>query len=136
MSTKKPIRHQRKGDPSRGKQERYIQPSILLTLFMHSSHGYEIIQNIQIFGFVEGHAPPGMIYRHLRQLEEDGLVSSEWKTDDTGPAKRMYRLTAEGIEVLNCWVNYMERQADNLRGFIERYRKEQRKTPKADKPQL
>jgi len=127
MSIREPIRPKRKGHSSRGKQERYLQPSILLTLHVNSSYGYEIIKNIQRFGFVEGHAPPGMIYRHLRQMEEDGLVSSEWKTDATGPAKRMYRITAEGIEVLALWIEYMERQADNLRNFIENYRKEQRK---------
>jgi poly-beta-hydroxybutyrate-responsive repressor len=130
MSNKKPIRKRKESHPSRGKQERYIQPSILLSLYLHPSYGYEIIKNIQRFGFVEGHAPPGMIYRHLRQLEEDGLVLSEWKTEDTGPAKRMYCITTEGIEVLSLWVEYMERQADNLHSFIEHYRKEKRKRPK------
>ncbi len=57
-----------------------MQPSILLGLLLKASYGYELIQNIQKFGFVEGQAPPGMIYRHLRQLEEDGLVSSNWET--------------------------------------------------------
>jgi poly-beta-hydroxybutyrate-responsive repressor len=107
--------------PGGGKAERYIQPSILLGLNLKPSYGYELIHSIQEFGFVEGQAPPGMIYRHLRQLEEDGLVHSEWETAGTGPAKRMYRLTPEGEEVLAIWIVYMERQVQNLQNFIRLY---------------
>jgi poly-beta-hydroxybutyrate-responsive repressor len=107
--------------PGGGKAERYVQPSILLGLNLKPSYGYELIHSIQEFGFVEGQAPPGMIYRHLRQLEEDGLVHSEWETEGTGPAKRMYRLTPEGEEVLAIWIVYLERQVENLQSFIRRY---------------
>jgi DNA-binding PadR family transcriptional regulator len=48
-------------------------------------------------------------------------VSSEWKTDGAGPAKRVYELTPEGEEVLDLWVAYMQGQADALLQFIERY---------------
>ena len=105
-----------------GKRERYIQPSILLGLSGKQSYGYELIHTIQDFGFVEGEAPPGMIYRHLRQLEDDGLVISEWQTEGSGPAKRIYRITIEGKAVLDLWIAHMEKQAQKLRRFIERYR--------------
>ncbi len=107
--------------PGSGKRERYIQPSILMGLAQKPSYGYEIIQNIQEFGFVEGQAPPGMIYRHLRGLEKDGLVSSEWQTKGTGPAKRMYQLTEDGREVLDAWVVYMKKHADKLISFVQQY---------------
>ncbi len=100
-----------------------MQPSILLGLLLKASYGYELIQNIQKFGFVEGQAPPGMIYRHLRQLEEDGLVSSKWETKGTGPAKRMYTITEEGKEVLAIWTDYMNKQASTLNAFIGTYKK-------------
>jgi poly-beta-hydroxybutyrate-responsive repressor len=112
-----------KPGPGQGKQERYLQPSILLNLLVKPSYGYEIIQDIQYFGFVEGQAPPGMIYRHLRQLEEDGLVFSEWETEGSGPAKRVYRLTPDGEEVLGIWVDYMKQQAGKLADFVEKYRR-------------
>ena len=63
-----------------------------------------------------------MIYRHLRDLEENGLVSSEWKTDDAGPAKRIYHLTGEGEKILEYWIDYMKSQADKLLRFVEIYR--------------
>ena len=105
-----------------GKRERYIQPSLLMGLLLKPSYGYELIQSIQEFGFVEGQAPPGMVYRHLRQLEKDGLVTSEWETEGSGPAKRIYDLTADGAEVLSLWAEHMEKQSQTLGKFIKRYR--------------
>ena len=109
--------------PGSKKSERYIQSSILMALKIRSSYGYELIKEISQFGFVEGQAPPGMIYRHLRDLEENGLVSSEWQTDGAGPAKRVYQLTPEGSEVLDIWIAYMKNQVDKLLNFIEIYNK-------------
>lgn len=106
-----------------GKRERYMQASILLGLYGNPSYGYELIRNIQRFGFVEGQAPPGMIYRHLRQLEEIGLVSSEWNTESAGPAKRMYSLTEEGKETLALWADYMDEQAKTLSAFVKEFQK-------------
>ena len=111
----------RESHPPQGRQERYIQPSILLGLLQKASYGYELIQNIQRFGFIEGQAPPGMIYRHLRQLEQDGLVFSRWETEGAGPAKRMYNITDDGKEVLAIWIGYMQEQAENLEAFIRDY---------------
>lgn len=122
MSTK--IYHPRaKRTAGSGKAERYIQPSILMGLRRKPSYGYEIIQTIQEFGFVEGQAPPGMIYRHLRDLEAAGLVLSSWRTEGTGPAKRVYELTSEGQAALGLWAEYMEQQAQKLTSFIKAYRK-------------
>jgi PadR family transcriptional regulator PadR len=104
------------------KLERYIQASILLALKLKSSYGYELIQEIPRFGFIQGQAPPGMIYRHLRDLEDDGLVASHWETQGSGPAKRVYRLTEEGMAALESWVAYMQDQAQKLHRFIEIYR--------------
>jgi len=64
-----------------------------------------------------------MIYRHLRELEVDGLVHSEWQTEGSGPARRIYRLTIEGEEALALWIEYMQDQATNLMNFTKQYEK-------------
>ena len=107
--------------PGAKKTDRYIQPSILLALKQKPSYGYELISVIPQFGFVEGQAPPGMIYRHLRDLEENGLVSSAWETDGSGPAKRVYQLTNEGVQVLGYWIDYLQNLADKMLRFVETY---------------
>jgi len=110
-----------KNTPGTGRQERYIQATILLGLHSGSSYGYELINTIQLYGFIEGTAPPGMIYRHLRQMEEDNLVKSEWETQEAGAAKRIYTITGEGEEVLQLWVRFMEDKARKLNHFVELY---------------
>ena len=104
-----------------GKPDRYMQPSILMALLSGESYGYEMLQRISEYGFLKGEAPPGMIYRHLRQMEEDQLVLSRWEAEGTGPARRVYAITQEGREVLEAWVGYMERQAVLLQDFAARY---------------
>ncbi|WP_428153566.1 helix-turn-helix transcriptional regulator [Desulfococcus sp.] len=93
----------------------------MLSLKIKPSYGYELIQKISVFGFIEGQVAPGMIYRHLRELEENGLVFSEWETDGAGPAKRVYQLTSEGVEILSFWIDYMKNQAQKLLRFVEMY---------------
>jgi poly-beta-hydroxybutyrate-responsive repressor len=121
MSTKRKKPRAKKAQPRSGKAERYIQPSLLLGLKIKPSYGYELINSMHEFGFIQGQAPPGMIYRHLRGLEADGLVQSEWQTEGSGPAKRIYHLTPEGNEALSLWIDYMQKQADNLMKFIKAY---------------
>lgn len=121
MSRKGFMKDKEKKNTLSGRQERYIQPSILMGLLSKSCYGYELINTIHLYGFIEGQAPPGMIYRHLRRLEEDGLVISEWDTTEAGAAKRMYTITHEGREVLSIWVDYMKVQAEKLQRFVAMY---------------
>ena len=127
MPNKRKYSQPKAAQPRSGKAERYIQPSLLLGLKIKSSYGYELINNIHEFGFVQGQAPPGIIYRHLRGLETDGLVHSKWQTEGTGPARRIYYLTPEGDEALSLWIDFMQKQADNLMSFIEQYNKRSKK---------
>jgi PadR family transcriptional regulator, regulatory protein PadR len=115
------MRPKKTDKPGSGRQERYLQASILLGLKTRPSYGYELIGHIQSYGFIEGDAPPGMIYRHLRQMEEDNLVKSEWETKETGAAKRIYTITEEGKEVLAVWVRYMAEKAGRLTRFVQMY---------------
>ena len=107
--------------PGAGRQERYIQASILMGLLSGTSYGYELITTIQSYGFIEGTAPPGMVYRHLRQMEEDNLVSSQWDTGQAGAAKRTYTITDEGREVLSHWIAFMASKAEKLNRFVAMY---------------
>ena len=105
------------------KPERYIQPTILMALLEGPSYGYQLLQKLPEYGFLRDEVPPGMIYRHLRQMEEETLVVSRWDAEGSGPAKRVYELTPEGSEVLEAWVDHMERKARRLSRFVENYRR-------------
>lgn len=108
-----------------GKPERFIQPTLLMALKDKPSYGYELAANISQWGFIKGDPPPGMVYRHLRQMEEEELVSSKWEAEGSGPARRVYSLTDAGAEVLHAWIQYMDRQATTLAAFVAAYRQSQ-----------
>jgi PadR family transcriptional regulator PadR len=105
-----------------GKTERFIQPCLLMALRRQPSYGYELLEKIIEFGFLDGPADPGMVYRHLRKLEQEGFVSSSWDTSGTGPARRYYRLTNEGGELLQDWIPFMERNLKSLEKFLQVFR--------------
>jgi len=106
-----------------GKTERYLQPSLLLALHLKPSYGYDLLGKINDFGFLDGSLDPGTVYHHLRRLEDDGFVSSQWDTSGTGPARRFYEITQEGETLLKNWVMFMERNYNNLGNFLGQYRK-------------
>jgi len=100
-----------------GKTERFIQPCLLLALRKQPSYGYELLEKILEFGFLDGPADPGMVYRHLRKLEEEGFVSSTWDTSGTGPARRYYSLTKEGDELLRDYSFYGKKFKESSKIF-------------------
>ena len=63
----------------------------------------------------------GNLYRLLRSLEDEGLVSSEWNAELPGPAKRTYELTAQGRRLLDRWAEALRRAQDTIRNFLDRY---------------
>jgi poly-beta-hydroxybutyrate-responsive repressor len=93
---------------------------LLLLLREKPAHGYELLDALA--ELVPGErVDMGNLYRALRALEEDGLVSSEWDAAEPGPAKRVYRLTTAGGRVLEDWAGALGRARDRIDGFLRRY---------------
>jgi PadR family transcriptional regulator, regulatory protein PadR len=97
----------------------FVLPFILLLLSRVSLHGYELIHKLQAFGFKT--IDQGNLYRMLRQLEKDELVSSEWDTNGSGPAKRRYSITKTGITYLKGYANQLETYQSLLDQFFKMY---------------
>lgn len=100
--------------------EKFMQPCLLLLLKQRSAHGYDLIQLLPEFGFSE-RLDPGSVYRNLRRLEEDGLVTSHWDVGEGGPARRLYSLTDEGEEMLHAWAVHIRQQRKRMDDFLDRY---------------
>lgn len=105
-----------------GRMTRFLQPRLLLLLAkMKQSYGYELIEHIGDFGFEEETQDVGAIYRNLRNMEKEGLVTSEWDTEGAGPARRLYRLTPDGEEMLRSWAVSIRQRKAALERFLEAY---------------
>jgi PadR family transcriptional regulator, regulatory protein PadR len=97
----------------------FIKPFILLLLSKMSLHGYEMIQKLQAFGLRT--IDQGNLYRLLRKLEQENLVSSEWDITGNGPAKRKYSITETGITYLQGYANQLESYQSMLDQFFNMY---------------
>ena len=100
--------------------ERFVEPSLLLLLRERPLHGYELLERLPEVG-VEGRVDIGNLYRLLRALEEEKLVTSEWSADVPGPAKRTYELTDQGRRLLDRWAEALRRAQGTIDGFLARY---------------
>jgi PadR family transcriptional regulator PadR len=112
------------GEGCHGKIDRiphFTQPRLLLELAKKPAHGYELIELLSEGG---GTAPdPGNFYRMLRGLEEEGLVSSKWDTQNTGPARRVYELTDQGLDFLQAWAVTIQQTHQSLERFLSDYQR-------------
>ena len=100
--------------------ERFTEPALLLLLRERPAHGYDLLERLpELTG--EQRVEMGNIYRLLRALEEEGLVSSEWDDDSPGPAKRRYAITDQGVQLLDQWVEALRRSQERTERFLERY---------------
>ncbi|MDN5346498.1 MAG: hypothetical protein PWP65_62 [Clostridia bacterium] len=103
------------------RMEGFLQPCLLLMLYEKPTHGYELMENMGRLGFWEGVPDAGAVYRNLRRMEEEGLVKSNWSTEGSGPARRLYEITREGIDLLHDWAVAIRRHKAALETFLKRY---------------
>ena len=82
--------------PERG----WIQFLILRILHEKSSYGYQLLEELEKRSGGYHKLMPGSIYTILRRMEHRGLLRSEWEKVESGPDRRLYRLTDEGVAVL------------------------------------
>jgi len=106
-------------NPTVNPSKNFVLPFILLLLSKVSLHGYELSQRLEAFGFKT--LDQGNLYRLLRQLEKDELVSSEWDTTGSGPAKRRYSITKAGVTYLKGYANQLETYQSLLDQFFKMY---------------
>jgi len=97
----------------------FLQPCLLLLLAERADHGYELASRLRPLH--DGEGDSGGVYRALRGMEKHGLVHSEWRTSDVGPARRTYNITSAGLALLAHQVQELQRTDDVLHVFLERY---------------
>lgn len=103
------------------KLERFIEPCMLLLLAERPSHGYELIERLGSSDLSVDAPDPGLAYRTLRRLEEQEMVTSTWETGGTGPARRLYQLTSEGLTYLAAWRQQIDHNVRRLQHFQQRH---------------
>jgi PadR family transcriptional regulator PadR len=75
---------------------------ILRTLANEPMHGYAITSRIQQVSDDVLQVEEGSLYPALHRLEQDGIISSEWKISETNRRVRFYTLTPRGRKQLGA----------------------------------
>lgn len=99
--------------------ERFVEPALLLALNEGPAHGYELAEYVAEVAGLE--VDYGNLYRLLRGLEEDGIVTSEWQDTPSTRSKRTYELTAAGGQLLENWVGSLRDLNRRTAAFFRRY---------------
>ncbi len=83
---------------------RMLHATILAALARGPLHGYavgEYLSGLKMFR--EQRPDPAGVYRILRSLEKSGFISGKWDLAGSGPRRRIYYVTPEGVGCLARW---------------------------------
>ena len=106
---------------------RLMEPVLLLLLHQGLAHGYALLEQMSEYGLSQ--IDPSAVYRALRDMEEQGLVTSSWDEQKTqGPPRRVYRLTAVGNDTLALWVADLEETKKRIDYVLESYKAHMQET--------
>jgi PadR family transcriptional regulator, regulatory protein PadR len=85
---------------------------ILKVVALEPIHGYAIVQRIQQISRQTLHIRQGSLYPALYRLENRGLLTSEWRTNESGREAKYYSLTKLGQ-------NYFDEEKASWRRLCE-----------------
>jgi DNA-binding PadR family transcriptional regulator len=70
-----------------------------------------------------------IIYRALRDLEIEGLVTTSWEERSLGPQRRMYGLTLQGREVLLSLMQELQERRREIEALERVYEEATKRDP-------
>jgi PadR family transcriptional regulator, regulatory protein PadR len=86
-----------------------------LVALRRPDYGYALLQRLAAHGFP---VDANTLYPLLRRLEEQGLLTSEWNTEESRPRK-FYRTSDEGETVLARLLDDLAAVQTSVAGLIE-----------------
>ena len=83
--------------------DKFLQPAILVVLQRGSSHGFQMISDLEKSGMVSGNGlDPAGLYRTLKRMETAGLVTSYWDTESGQQAETRLLHHGRGAALSFC----------------------------------
>jgi DNA-binding PadR family transcriptional regulator len=91
---------------------------ILLALIGKTLHGYQIKKKVE--REMQKSVPTGSLYRHLKSMQENGLIEEvEKPIEDDDPRRQYFKLTAFGRSVYTAEYNRMADRVRRDKGLLE-----------------
>lgn len=76
------------------------RPLVLSILSEGENYGYNIIKRVRDLSGGQLQWTDGMLYPVLHRLEREGLITSTWKTPESGRRRKYYQLNTDGKKAL------------------------------------
>lgn len=86
-----------------------------LVALRRPDYGYALLQRLSDHGFP---VDANTLYPLLRRLEDQGLLTSEWNTEESRPRK-FYRTSDEGESMLNRLLDDLAAVQTSITGLIQ-----------------
>ena len=103
-----------------GNIERFVEPCILFLLSQNPSHGYGLMEDLE--HKCGEKVDIGNLYRTLRRMEMDGWVKSDWDKNESGPDRRTYTITKEGLHFLKIAIDSLLRTDKLIQRLLVGYK--------------
>ena len=115
--------------PERG----WIQFLMMRILYEKPMHGYQLLEEIEERSCGFHKLEPGSIYTLLRRMEERGLLDSKWEKVEGNPERRVYTLTAKGVEALKMGLTSIIKRKRLFDDLVKFYHENFEKTGEGEK---
>lgn len=102
---------------------------VLLLLREGASYGYELRREL---GARSLQLDPAVMYRTLRDMERDELISSSWERSDAGPQRRVYEITEAGRREMHSVVVTIRDARDAHNTFLAAFEEAADSAPEAE----
>jgi DNA-binding PadR family transcriptional regulator len=100
--------------------DKFIQPAILSLLYIENLHGFSILKKLEEKSIImRGSIDPTGLYRTLKKMEDSGILTSYWDTENTNYQKRIYQITDDGRDCIFSWKETLQNYRKSLDELIK-----------------
>jgi PadR family transcriptional regulator PadR len=116
-------KRQGRGAGKRRRMMGFLQPCILVQLSIQDYHGYDLLKGLQDFVDDAENHDPSIVYRLMRDMEDNGYVRSYEGEVSYGPQRKMYSITEDGKAMMKRWVKDLQRTRGEIDKLLQHYAK-------------
>lgn len=82
-------------------------------------HGYHILELLKKEVMFREQPPDQTgVYRILKSMEQEDLVACDWELQNSGPARKRYRITTKGRSCLLQWRSTLVEYSESVASII------------------
>ncbi|MEX1011465.1 MAG: PadR family transcriptional regulator [Balneolaceae bacterium] len=97
-----------------------LEFTILLIISQGEVYASDIIRQLKSHELI---VVEGTLYPILSRLNRSGLLDYSWVESESGPPRKYYSLTREGVRALEHMTRVWERMSRSVRQLITQYKK-------------